>query len=282
MKIRRKKWLKYLAVTIGTLFGILIILGIVYNQLFYKILFELGYHGNYNGNNERGNRLMNYAISKIDDKSGEIYYSLSVQNTKNGNYNISIPALEKAFRLKPKELAAYYGWVLLYYYRDYENALEKLDYCDALTPNFSDAPMGEDIHMLKGLAHMQLKNYEKALEEFDLNINEITETVGEEWVDVYTFVNKGRCLGIQNKFVEAIEAFQTAINNYEQCTEAYYYMGINQLKLKEDNLACKNLNTALELVKKGCKSSDNYIEYFHEVYEQEIEDSIIKHYSSTQ
>lgn len=279
--MKRRRWLIYLSLSIGTLMGILIVLAIIYSQLSFRVLLGFGYLDTYNGNNERGNKIMNYAISRIEDKDEKTYHGLSVQNTKNGNYNIAIAALEKAFGINPKEVAAYYGWLLLYYYHDYEKALEILDYCDALTPNFSDAPMAEDIHKLKGLAHMQLENYEKAIEEFNLNINEITETIGEDWVDVYTFVNKGRCLSAQNKHKESIEAFQTALNNYQECTEAYYYMALDQLEIKEEELACKNLNTAYALVKKGWKNTDIYIEYFHEVYEQEIESSILTHCTNT-
>jgi tetratricopeptide (TPR) repeat protein len=279
--MRKRRWLKYLSGSIVSLVVVLIVLTIIYSQLFFRVLLGFGSLDTYYGNNERGNKIMNYAISRIEDKEEEIYHHLSIQNTKNGNYNIAIAALEKAFGINPKEVAAYYGWVLLYYYHDYEKALVILDYCDALTPNFSDAPMAEDIHKLKGLAHMQLENYEKAIEEFDLNISEITETIGEEWVDVYTFVNKGRCLSAQNKHRKSIEAYQTALNNYQECTEAYYYMALDQLKIKEEELACKNLNTAYTLIKKGYKSADNYIEYFHEVYEQEIESSILTYCTNT-
>ena len=279
--MRKRRWLKYLSVSIVSLVVVLIVLTIIYSQLFFRVLLGFGSLDTYYGNNERGNKIMNYAISRIEDKEEEIYHHLSIQNTKNGNYNIAIAALEKAFGINPKEVAAYYGWVLLYYYHDYEKALVILDYCDALTPNFSDAPMAEDIHKLKGLAHMQLENYEKAIEEFDLNISEITETIGEEWVNVYMFVNKGRCLSAQNKHKKSIEAYQTALNNYQKCTEAYYYMALDQLEIKEEELACKNLNTAYTLIKKGYKSADNYIEYFHEVYEQEIESSILTYCTNT-
>jgi len=64
---------------------------------------------------------------KVEEVSAEDYHSLSVQNTKNGNYSIAIAALEKAMELDPKEISPYYGWVLLYYYRDYEKSLKILE-----------------------------------------------------------------------------------------------------------------------------------------------------------
>lgn len=240
------------------------------------LLFQIGYQTIYHGKNDKGNTLIEYALSKRDSVTAEDYRHWSVQNTKNGNYAIAINKLEKAMRLNPKEVSAYYGWVLLYYYRDYEKALKILEQNDAYTPNFPDAPMGEDIHYLKGLCYIQMKHYEKALSEFNTYINNLSATHGEDFVDVYTFVQKGRCLTQLGKYNEAINSYKKAIKYYENCTEAYYFMGLTQLEMNENDSACLNLNTALNMINKGYKSSDTYVEYFHEIYPQQIETNIIK------
>jgi tetratricopeptide (TPR) repeat protein len=269
-----KKILKWVMISIGSLAVIISILAIIFNQLTLTLLAGIGSLDLYYGNNERGNALTEYALSKKDTISGEDYHAWSVQNTKNGNYNIAIAALEKAIQLNPEEGTAYYGWVLLYYYRDYEKALTVLEQHDTYTPNFSDAPMGEDIHYLKGLCHMQMQRYKKALEEFNTYITNLATTHGEDFVDVYTFVQKGRCLTQIGEFDEAIKSYQKAIRYYENCTEAYYFMGLTHLQMKEPDSACRNFNTALNLIQKGHKSADTYVEYFHEIYPQQIEESI--------
>jgi tetratricopeptide (TPR) repeat protein len=274
MTRKTKKWIKGILITFGSILTLIIILALVFNQLTFRVLLGLGYMDVYNGNNDRGNQLMSYAISKIDSPTGEMYHSQSVQNTKNGNYDIAISALDKAYELIPEEASAYYGWVLLYYYHDYERALEILEINDAYTPNFPDAPMAEDIHYLKGLAHMQLTHYEKAIEEFNWYINYLDSTSGEKYVDVYTFVQKGRCLTQLGRFDEAVKSHQRAIRNYAECTEAFYYLGLTQLEMKQNDSACVNFNKALKLIKDGYKSSDNYVEYFHEVYQGQIEKNI--------
>ena len=187
----------------------------------------------YYGNNERANEIISYAISKIDQPSAELYHSVSVQNTKNGNYSIAIDFLEKAMAINPQEVSRYYGWLLLYYYRDYEKALAVLEQNDAYTPNFADAPMGEDVHYLKGLCYMQMHHYQKAIDEFNTYINNLANTHEEDFVDVHTFVQKGRCLSQLGKFEEAILAYKKAIHYYENCTEAYYFMGLTQLEMND-------------------------------------------------
>jgi len=271
-----KKILKWTTITIGSILFMLVVLAIVFNQLTFSLLMGVGSLDLYNGNNERGNKIMNYALSKIDNPKAEIYHAMSVQNTKNGNYSIAIPALEKAIKLNPEEGSAYYGWVLLYYYHDYEKALSMLEQHDNYTPNLSDAPMGEDIHYLKGLCHMKLSNYQKAIAEFDIYINNLASEGNEGYVDVYTFIQKGRCLFQLGKYEQAIKSYKKAIKYYESCTEAYYFMGLAQLELEEKEMACHNLNNALDLIQKGYKSSDIYVEFFHEIYPQQIEASLLK------
>lgn len=240
-----------------------------------KILASVGYQNLYYGKNERGNELIQYALSKMDSITGDELRGLSVQNTKNGNYRQAIEMLEEAMKLDPETVSRYYGWLLLYYYRDYEKALEILELHDAYTPNFDDAPMGEDIHYLKGLAHFQLQHYEKALAEFNLYITNLGNTHGEDFVDVYTFVQKGRCLAYLSRNEEAIKAFDKAIYYAANCTEAFYFKGILLAEMVgQKSSACNHLVKAKELMDKGSKSSDNYVEFFHEIYWQDIDKAI--------
>lgn len=237
-------------------------------------VFNVGYHIIYNGQNKMGNALMQYALSFTDSISDSAYQAWSIRNTKNGNYAIAIDKLEKAMLINPEEISAYYGWVLLYYYRDYEKALKILEQYDAYTPNFADAPSGEDIHYLKGLCHFQMKNYKNAVKEFDIYITNLASTHGEDFVDVYTFVQKGRSLTELGKFDEAILSFKKAISYYKDCTEAYYFMGLTQVKMKKQSEACINFNIALDMINQGEKSNDVYVELFHEIYPQQIQKSI--------
>jgi tetratricopeptide (TPR) repeat protein len=240
------------------------------------VIAAVGSQNLYYGKNERGNELIQYALSKLDSITGDQLRGLSVQNTKNGNYRQAIELLEEAMKLDPETVSRYYGWLLLYYYRDYEKALEILELHDAFTPNFNDAPMGEDIHYLKGLAYFQLNNYEKANTAFDTYINHLGNTHGEDFVDVYTFVQKGRSLVQLNRNDEALATYDKAILYAPSCTEAFYFKGLLLAKMGEVDSACVQLNKAKKLMAKGSKSSDNYVEYFHEIYWQDIDEAVKK------
>ena len=236
----------------------------------------IGYLDVYMGNNTRGNNIMEYGLSKMPKPDYEIYHELSVQNTKNGNYKQAIKYLDLAANLN-LEVYGYYGWVLLYYYRDYAKALTYLEKYDSLTPNFSDFPAGENINYLKGMAYFNQGNYDKALQEFNKYIQETTAKSGEDWVEVSTFYYKGLCYQRQNNYKEAILNYDKAIKYYDTFPEVYYYRGVCFEAQKENTNALKDFNKSKELIQKGFRKKDVYIEIFEPVYLQDVELSIGKY-----
>ena len=87
-------------------------------------IIEMGTYISYHGNDKCANELMTLCINKNDSITAGNWHAYSVQNTKNGNYSESIQALEKSLSINVSEMEGYYGWVLLYYFRDYEKSLK--------------------------------------------------------------------------------------------------------------------------------------------------------------
>jgi len=217
------------------------------------------------GFNETGLRVSSLMLNEKYNLTGKVYRSLSVQHTKNGNYGFAINALEKAVSMD-ETCKDYYGWVLLYYYRDYERAYQVLQEYDELTPEFSDFAVGENVNYLKGLALLKMDRFEEAITEFDKYIENEIKAAGEDWVDVYAFVNKGIALARLGQHDLAIEEYNRAIENYENCTEAYYYKSISLLEENRLEAALAFAEYSSELIGKGFKHEENYIELFHEIY----------------
>lgn len=224
----------------------------------------------YQGSNQTGKEFSEYTYENVKNLSADGYHTLSVQNLKNGNYSHSYKYISKAAELDPKEYAGYFGWTLLYYYRDYKNALKYLETYDAFTPNFSDFPAGENIHYLKGLAYMQLNELDSACSNISRYINEETEAEAEDFIDVYAFVNRGNILFKMNKMEESILDYKKALHFSPDNLEALYFLSLAELKLGQKESAKQNLNKALEFYHKDKRNRDVYIEYFHAVYESDI------------
>ncbi len=248
-----------------TFFILTIIFPITRQAYFYYVGSRLTYYGF----NEIGPQIAGLSIKDTSFVFSEQFRSFSVQNTKNGNYNIAIDALEEAIKRKAS-IKEYYGWVLLYYYKEYQKSYKMLDEYDMLTPNFSDPVIGENVNYLKGLALLKMDSNQKAIKEFDIYIDYVTLSVGQDWVDVYAFVNKGSSYFELKEYQNAINSCNLAIKHYKNCSEAYYLKSKSFLELNLLDSALSNAQKANNLILNNFKHEDIYVEYFHEIYPSQV------------
>ena len=232
----------------------------------------IGYFDVYMGNNIRGNQIMEYGLKQISSPSYEIYHEISVQNTKNGNYHQAVKYLNLAAKLNP-EVYGYYGWLMLYYYRDYSKAISYLEKYDSLTPNFTDYPSGENINYLKGLAYLNQKKYSFSIDFFNKNITEVKKTIGEKWIDPSVFYYLGIAYYSIGNFKLAKSNLKKALKYNSQFCEAYFYLAKIE---KNKNNRLNKLLKAKQLLINDFTKQDVYVEIFNPIYLQDIENEIQK------
>lgn len=238
-----------------------------------KAIAGIGRFMSYYGQEFAGNALQNMCFRKMDTLNADDYHEYSVQNTKHGNYAEAYTALEKAVAMDAKNIEGYYGWVLLYYYRDYNRALMHLSHYDNLTPGV-EAPVGENIHFLKALCHYQLHDYKAAVTELLLNEAFETERFGKKNCNFYIWFYMARCYEKMNEPKKAIDYYKQAIKQSPYATEACYYLGTLYQAQHNGKEATLYLQKAYELIKKGYKQQDIYVELFDEVYRPQIEEAL--------
>lgn len=237
-------------------------------------ILEMGTYISYHGNDKCANELMNLCIAKNDSITAGDWHTYSVQNTKHGNYAEAIQALEKGLAINAKEIEGYYGWLLLYYYRDYEKALKHLNHYDNLTPQDVDAPVGENIHFLKGLCYYQMDQYQSAIKEFELNEKFEVSHFGQKNCNTYIYFYIARCYEKNGDLKQAETYYKKAIKQSRFPVEADYYLGLLYIKTNKSDAGKKLLQSALAHIKQGYKQQDIYIELFDEVYPVQIEESL--------
>jgi tetratricopeptide (TPR) repeat protein len=267
------KWFRRLIVYPVTLLLLIIVIFLFYNQdLYYTLKGFYGSQIQWFGYEEKGNGIIEKALNVNKNVTAETYHGYSVQNTKNGNYDEAIRYLNMAALQNPKEVDGYFGWCLLYYYRDYDKALFHLNRLDSST-TFIDYVGDDNILYAKGLCYKQKGNYIKALELFQLAIDYEFKEHGKKWINHQMYFQTGRTLQLLEKNLEAIEYYNLAIESWDGSSESIYYKGLAEIELGRES-GCKNLNLALEKVKKGIKSSDSYVKQFDEIYVGEVEEMI--------
>ena len=138
-------------------------------------------------------KMMEYVEKAIllDPYNSDAWRELSVPYLKRGMPVDWKPLFDKAVTLNPKEWQGWRGYLYLYFYRNYSRAIEDFDATDILTPNFDDAPQGQSVNYMRGVAYLGLKNYKKSLSYFSTYIEEKTAESGEDYVDVTAFLYRG-------------------------------------------------------------------------------------------
>ena len=241
-----------------------------------KQILDMGTYISYHGNDRCANELMKMCIDKNDSTTAGDWQTYSVQNTKHGNYSEAIQALEKGLAINAKEIEGYYGWVLLYYYRDYKKSLRHLNHYDSLTPKDVDAPVGENIHFLKGLCYYQLNEYQKAIHEFELNEKFEVSHFGQKYCNTYIYFYMARNYEKLNDLKKAVLYYKKAIKQSQFPIEANYYLGMLYKQLHKMELSKKCLSKSLKDINLGYKQQDIYIELFDEIYKTQITEALNK------
>lgn len=196
----------------------------------------------------------------------DVYFEQSVAFNKRGEYAKGFELLDKAVELDPKLHLGYRGWMKLRKLRDFDNALNDFNTLDSLTPNFVDAPWGEDIDFLRGECYFGKKDYQKAVELFNRSI----ANQKEDWADVQSFVYLGLCEYELGNYEKSISDFERALKQSEYVPESFFGMAKAYQKLGQIEKAKENILKAENRM--HYKRDDVYNEFLNEIYMSEIQE----------
>lgn len=240
---------------VGVIIGIILILVI-----------GIGIYGHFKGKEMIENaKESSRRIENFESKNSDDYMEYSVVKfNKAGDFHTGFIYLNKAVELNPTSHLGYRGWVRLRKIRDYDKALADFDRLDSLTPNFVDAPWGEDIDFLRGECYFGKKDFQKAIGFFNRTI----KNQKEDWADIHSFVYLGLCEYELGNYEKSISEFQRALKQSESVPESYFGMAKAYEKLGEIEKAKVNILKAEENI--HYKRDDVYNEFLNEIYLSEV------------
>lgn len=220
----------------------------------------------WNENRIEKSKELSQRIENFESEDSDEYMEYSVHLNKAGDFENGFKYLNKAVELDPKLHLGYSGWIRLRKMRDFDKALEDFDRLDSLTPNFVDAPWGEDIDFLRGECFFGKKEYQRAIELFNRNI----KNQKEGWADIQSFVYLGLCEYELGNYEKAISEFERALNQSEYVPESFFGMAKAYQKLGQIEKAKENLSKAESNI--HYKRDDIYNEFLNEIYMSEIQE----------
>ncbi|MGS2739710.1 tetratricopeptide repeat protein [Sinomicrobium sp. M5D2P17] len=223
--------------------------------------------------NIKNNREKSDFLTEINDFETALQYNQdnsqtwmerSIPYNKAGDFQKGFEYLDKAVALDPVAHLGYRGWIRLRKMRDYDKALIDFEKLDSLTPNFVDAPWGEDIDFLRGECYFGKKDYTKAIKMFNRSI----KNQGEDWADIQTFVYLGLCQYELGNYEESISGFHSALKQSDKVCEAYFGLAKANLKIGKTEKAKEYIQKAENNI--AYKRDDVYNEFLNEIYPSEI------------
>ncbi|WP_170836982.1 tetratricopeptide repeat protein [Aquimarina amphilecti] len=237
----------------------------------YAKQFMKGLHGvYYQGSPEEHFQIQEASI--LDTTFSDPHREMGASRVKRGINTETMKKYKKAVSLDPESWQGYRGYLYLYFYRDYDNAIKDFNELDTLTPNFVDYPQSENIDFMRGISYMMKKEYPKAQDYFKKFFAHETKSGDLNYIESRAFMYYGITYYETGEFNKAMEKFELGIK-YNNNADLMYWKAKTLKALDHNPLEIKNaLETSKELLAQGYNSRRPYVEEFYQTYIEDIDD----------
>ncbi len=195
-----------------------------------------------------------------------LYQQKSMPYFKQGKYELAMPILDRAIEVDSASFIDYRAFVKCIFVKSYRDAIRDFEFSKKLKGD-NGYVMDHSFHFYIGLCHLQLNEFEKAIENFDKSIN-ISKKDGDKWVHPLDLLY----IGIAHKELlqqnEAIHYFNWALNNYDGFSDAEYYKVLSLWKMGQKESAKLLFQKAEEDFKAGRTINEANSKY--EIYPYQI------------
>jgi tetratricopeptide (TPR) repeat protein len=187
-----------------------------------------------NNNNEQALKTYDHMLSR-DSLDAETWYERAIVLEQLKDTVNAIESLRKAYR---KQSVDTYGLELAHIYAEQKNA-KALQICDYILSNDSAGILIDPI-FIKGIYFANIKQYTKAIEQFNICIH-------RDWKTTDAYLEKGMAFFQMKKFDAAAETFTMAITVSNSDPDAYFWLGRSEEALGRKSDAMANYQKAILL-----------------------------------
>lgn len=206
-----------------------------------------------------------------DPNNADVHREIGVPYLKRGIASAFPHYYGKAADINPVSWLGWRGYLYLYFYRDYENALADFNLTDTITPNFVDYPQSTSVDFMRGICYLQLGKYEKALEYLDKFIDYETDLGNMKYIDTKAFIFKSIAYAQLGELEKAIASLNKGLTINKKLADLYFYLAQFQVQSGNRAEARKNLNLAQSLFDQGDFHQRPYVEAFYQIYQTDLD-----------
>ncbi len=233
-----------------------------------------GLHKYYQGTPEE--HFLLQEANRLDSTFSDVYREMGVPRVKRGINTEAMKFYAKAVKYDAKIWQGYRGYLYLYFYRDYDNAIKDFDQLDALTPNFVDYPQSENIDFMRGICYLMKKDYPKSLEYFEKFFTHESKSGDLDYVESRAFIYYGINYFETGEFKKALEKFNLGIEHNKNA-DLLYWKAKTMIEIEENpSKVLSILKESQKLLHQGYNTRRPYVEEFYQTYIEDI-DALINH-----
>lgn len=206
---------------------------------------------------------------KLDSSNGDYWRELGTSRVKRGLAAEMQEYYTKAAELKPEPWLGFRGYLYLYFYRDYQRAIDDFNLSDSITKTIGYS-QGQNHDYMRGVAYYGLNNYPQALKSLSLYIDSTIAEEGEEWVDAFAVLYRALTyekLGEETKMKSELER---ALRIYPALADAYFHLARLAFKKDDKTEAQKLIKEAEKNFKDGYFHNRPYVEVLEQIYAEDI------------
>jgi tetratricopeptide (TPR) repeat protein len=196
-----------------------------------------------------------------------------------GEYVEGVKYLDKAAELDPFYYLGNRAWYRMRHFHDYEGAINDFNAIEKRAGSTYVYVTSIHMYMLKGLAYKELGNNAKALESYDIAINDQIARNGPGWVGAYDYLYRGTLKFKMGDMDGAVEDLTLQVKQYEGLADTYYYRGLAYAAVGRKDEARTDLEHAKELMLgDGQRRWDPIVVLPDEVFLSDVEKALLKLY----
>lgn len=196
-----------------------------------------------------------------------------------GEYVEGLEYLGKAVELDPFYYLGNRAWYRMRYLHDYEGAIADLDQLEKVAGQTLIYVTNAHMYIMKGLAYKELGNTRKALELYDIAIQEQITSKGPEWLGTYDYLYRGILKFRMGDYDAAIEDLTLEVKQYESLADTYYYRGMAYAATGRKDEARLDLQRAKDLMmSEGQKRWESFVLLPDEIFLSDIDRALLRLY----
>ncbi len=196
----------------------------------------------------------------IDPANDEMWQTKAMPYLKSGNYAKAFEYLNKAVALNEQRWIAYRAFCKAIFLKDYPAALVDFEKADQ-NPRIAKYTMDHTFNFYRGLCHLGMKQYAKAIPFFEKSLAQVRKDNGEVAIHYLDLFYLGMAYYGQGNQAQALKYLKEAESRYKQLPEILYYLARIYQQQKKTFLATEYVKQAKLNYEQGYRITEDNVFY---------------------